>query len=170
MKPIDVSSFLGSLGLSLTIPDNGIRRATQGTEDFLAVYGTFGKAPAGQSIKMNGSIGDIKFDEKKMSLETRSLESTPSLVLTLDSATWTDQSEVRWAIDTGTWSAWHPDRTPVITDSELALQGAHLLHFLKRATTRMRSRAKFHPYLLRSTHCLRCFSVLTIGRCVWPMS
>ncbi|MBP9114056.1 MAG: hypothetical protein KBF88_14690, partial [Polyangiaceae bacterium] len=132
LKPIDVSSFLGSLGLSLTIPDNGIRRATQGTEDFLAVYGTFGKAPAGQSIKMNGSIGDIKFDEKKMSLETRSIESTPSLVLTLDSATWTDQSEVRWAIDTGTWSAWHRNRTPVISDSEIALQGAHLLHFETR--------------------------------------
>ena len=54
--PIDVSSALASYGLSLTVPEGGIRKLSKGSDDFIGIFADLSVAPTKVVIKPHVSI------------------------------------------------------------------------------------------------------------------
>ncbi len=134
MSPIDLSSALSSLGLSLEV--NDIKKLTKGTDDFVGIFATMAKAQgtAMPEADTTAKLLSKKVDKEHMQLSTYSKETLPELVLDLGSSLDDGKRvvEYSWWIDNGTRSPWSTDKHLVLKDEQLFMQGKHVLRVVSR--------------------------------------
>jgi hypothetical protein len=143
IKPVDLSSALGTYGLGLTIPDGGIRKLSKGADDYLAIFANLGKAGmmASQEADVTAKLVEKKVDPNAMSLSTMTRDNAPSLRI-FASSSLDDGSraiEYSWKIDHGTRSAWVQSRDITVKSDGLFLQGKHVLSVYAREHGRVES-------------------------------
>jgi hypothetical protein len=142
---IDLSGMLKSAGLTLTIPDGGIRKLNKDTDDYLGIFANLGiapPAPAGQRLietDVTARLLDKTVHAEAMGLSTADRAKLPALRLALSSSQ--DEgglpTEYSWRIDEGTWSAWSTDRDVTVQTDALFLQGKHVLEVTGRVAGHM---------------------------------
>ncbi len=135
-SPINLSSALGSFGLSLKIPDGGIRKLTKGSESYIGIFGDLGLAGAQfvPQIETSARLVDLTVHPEGMTLTTVRPETAPSLHVMFDSPAdnGTAAVEYAWRLDQGTWSEWARDRDVTIVNPMLYMQAKHTLHVISR--------------------------------------
>ncbi len=129
LKPIDLSTSLASFGLGMTIPDGGIRKLTKGNDDFLAIFANLAlaKGNALQQADVKATITSKTVHPEAMSLATADRAKLPELAVAVSSSS-VGTVEYSYAIDQGTRSAWSTEKSFVIKNDALFLQGKHVLH------------------------------------------
>lgn len=133
-SPVDLSSALSSLGLSLEI--NDIKKLTKGTDDFVGIFATMAKAKTTATAESDttAKLLSKKVDKEHMQLSTYSKETLPELALDLGSSLDDGKRaiEYSWWIDNGTRSPWSTEKHLVIKDEQLFMQGKHVLRVVSR--------------------------------------
>ncbi len=136
LKPISLASLTSSLGISLTIPADGIRKLTSGTDDFLGIFGDLAVAPAGAlKVKPTGQLVSKEVHPEAMALSTYDATKLPTLHLTLGTEPGSGTGkpvEYSYWIDTGTRSLWSTETDVAIQIQTLYLQGHHVLYVTAR--------------------------------------
>lgn len=127
LGPIDLSSATQSLGLSLQIPDGGIRRLQKGADDFVGIFANFGVggAPLVRPAPPSASIDEKHVDPAAMTLSTLTREGLPSLDVTLGRTS--PGLEFGWAIDDAAPAHFSPEPHAHIQTHDLAFEGKHTL-------------------------------------------
>lgn len=120
-------------GFTLNIPDGGLGHVEQGDEEFLAIYASLGIAPATALLPdvMTGLETEAEIVELDLppTEEFAAPPTVPRITLALDAPTAGDEEvEFRTRLNTGFWSRWSTDRTVVIEDGILTIQGRHRLY------------------------------------------
>jgi MYXO-CTERM domain-containing protein len=134
LSAIDLSTALQSVGLSLTIPDGGIRKITKGEDEFLGIFATLGTAPPATPLYLEPQveIAEKTVFADAMTLVTARKEKLPELRVRFGAAGDAADIEYSWALDEGARSAWSREREVVIKDDVLFLQGRHELKLYAR--------------------------------------
>jgi hypothetical protein len=142
LSAIDLSGALSSTGLTLTIPDGGIRKLSKGSDDFLGIFADLGvpatTTPLLPEMKTFARLLDKSVHAEAMGLTTADATKMPALHLAFDSSVARAgmPAEYAWRIDEGTWSAWSPDGDVTLRTAALFLQGKHQLHVASRVAGR----------------------------------
>jgi hypothetical protein len=137
IPPIDLSSALSSLGLTLTIPSAGIQKITQGSENYLGIFGDLGLPTSMPQVDTQATLLGKTVHPEAMTLTAYDPALAPSLHVSLDSSaapadTGPGSVEYAWQIDQGTWSPWTTERDVTIRDPMLFLQAKHTLAVTSR--------------------------------------
>lgn len=135
-KPVDLSSSLKTYGLTLTIPDTGIRKLTKNTDDFLAIFANLGQCMgcALYEADVAARLVGKEVDPAALSLPTFDRAKGPTLHVLASSALddGTRAIEYSWRIDQGTRSEWKASRDLVVAGDAMFLQGKHVLSVYAR--------------------------------------
>jgi MYXO-CTERM domain-containing protein len=134
-SPIDIASALASAGLAMEIPEGGIRKITQGSDDFLAIFANLKVAPpaAHEEVDTRAALVEKIVDPTVMSLDTAVRARFPKLRVRVDSVASSDRPiEHTWWIDDGAHSRWTTARDVVVDHDGMILQGKHVLHVASR--------------------------------------
>ena len=134
LKPISLASLTSSLGISLTIPPDGIRKLTSGTDDFLGIFGDLALAPAGAiKVKPHPNLVEKTVHPEVMTLATYDATKLPTLHVTFGTETPSAEPvEYTYWIDSGTRSPWSTETDVTIQNQTLFLQGQHSLYVSAR--------------------------------------
>ncbi len=136
LKPINLASALSTYGLTLTIPDGGIRKLTKGTDDFIGIFGdlgTSGMMMMKRPVPSANLVGQVVHPEA-MTLTTFDRAKLPALHVQLASEG-SDPGNVveyTWWIDQGSRSPWSTVTDLTIQNDYLFLQGKHTLYVTAR--------------------------------------
>ena len=132
---INLSGALSSLGLSLNIPPGGVRKITQGSEAYLAIFGDLGiPGKVVPQIDTQAQLVEKTVHAEAMQLTTMSPSLMPSVRVRVSSPADNGAAAVEyaWRIDQGTWSAWSRDRDVTVRDPMLFMQAKHVLQVVAR--------------------------------------
>jgi hypothetical protein len=134
IAPINLSSALSSFGLAMTIPADGIKKISQGTDDYLAIFADLTLAGAMPLIHTGVDITNLTVHPEAMSLTTFDPAKAPTMTISLSSPAddGTQPVEYSWWIDTMARSPWSTNRIQTIDPQYLLLQGKHTLHAVAR--------------------------------------
>jgi hypothetical protein len=129
-SPINLSSALGSYGLGLSIPPNGITKLTQGTESYVGIFADLQLATAAveHPLDTRARLVNLTVHPEGMALTTVDPATAPSLEVELGSDAAGAPAEYAWRLDQGTWSEWSPSADVVIKDPTLYMQAKHTLY------------------------------------------
>lgn len=144
IAPIDLSSQLASLGMTLTIPPSvkgkgsaGLRKLTKDTNNYLGIFATLGMAPAAPPppTKTTVDVRGKTIDPAGLRLVTITPDNAPAVALRLGSSLDDGSREVewQWRLDQGLWNPWTAEREVVVRDDWLRVQGRHALTIRSRA-------------------------------------
>jgi MYXO-CTERM domain-containing protein len=129
---INISSALSSYGIGLTIPDTGIRKITQGTDDFLAIFADLTTTTAGarKPAETKAEITGKEVHPEAMTLQGADRALFPKLQLSLSSPDddGTDAIEYSYWIDAQPRSTWSTSTSVTVDSQYLFLQGKHVLY------------------------------------------
>ncbi len=133
LGPIDLSTALASVGLTLDVPAGGIRKLTSGSDDFLAIFANLAKAPAAarEEADTRATLVEKIVDPSAMGLATASRPRFPKLRVRVESVA-SRPTEHTWWIDRGTHAAWTQDHEIVVDQDAMLLQGRHVLSVSSR--------------------------------------
>ncbi len=129
LSPIDVSSSLASMGLTLNLQQQGIRKLNKGQDNFLGIFAAFGIASSTTSLhthtQINGFTKSTPADGFR--LATISPSNQPKVVVHASSTDdyGSNRVEYAWKLDKGFWHPWTTDRELVVDDPFLRIQGHH---------------------------------------------
>jgi hypothetical protein len=131
-SPINLSSALASFGVNLSIPANGFRKLTKGTDDFVALFAdlTTTTAMFVPRVSTQARIVSQDVHPEAMALNTADPAKFPKLRVALSSPE-DDGSgavEYTWWVDDQPHAAWTTARDVEVTGQYLFLQGKHTLH------------------------------------------
>jgi hypothetical protein len=136
-KPIDLSSALSSLGLTMNIPQGGIRKLTKDNDQYLAIFAELAtpKGPKAMDVETTASLVSKTVHPESMTLTTMRASDAPSIRVRFDSPEddGSGKVEYAWRLDRGTWSAWSSERDVTIADPMLFFQAKHSLQVAARA-------------------------------------
>lgn len=128
-SPIDLSSALSSVGLSMEV--GSIKKLTKGTDDYVGIFANLSKAAGTATVEADTKavLASKKVPVDHMGLSTMNDVDLPELIVDLSSPLEGSAQaiEYSWWIDQGTRSAWSPDKHVTIKDGQLLLQGRHVL-------------------------------------------
>lgn len=129
LSPIDISSSLASMGLTLEIPPGGIRKLSEGSDNFLGVFASFGIATTTTSLEADTKIDSITklTPADGFRLTTINASNRPKLTVLASSPSdfGSNQLEYAWKVDKGYWHGWSTSRQLTIDDAILRMQGRH---------------------------------------------
>lgn len=136
IPPIDVSSLAGGVGLSLDVPDDGVKKLQKGSDAFLGIFASLARGTTAATLASTTSVrvGTLTVDPEAMGLAGADPGKAPTLEVELGSPL-DDGSRVveyRTWIDEGTPSAWTTEKKLVLRHPALFLQGKHVLHASSR--------------------------------------
>lgn len=154
IAPIDLSSALGSLGLTLTIPETvagkgspGLRKLTQGSDNYLGIFATLGiGAPAPFAPnKTTVALVNKNIDSEAFRIATAQPSNVPAVNIQLASELDNGAQAVEYSyrVDQGAWKPFTRERMITVRDEWLRLQGKH--------TISARSRVVGHPESMDET-------------------
>jgi hypothetical protein len=131
---ISLASLTSSLGVSLTIPADGIRKLTSGTDDFLALFGDLALDPSAQvsHVTPQARLVGQEIHPEVMTLQTYDVSKLPTLHVTVGTEGETSPVEYAYWIDQGTRSPWTTETSLTIQNQTLFLQGYHTLYVTAR--------------------------------------
>jgi hypothetical protein len=135
IAPINLSSALSSFGLAMTIPADGIKKISEGTDDYLAIFADLTLAAAAMPLVHTGvDITNLTVHPEAMALTTYDVTKAPTMTIALSSPTddGTQAVEYSWWIDTMARSPWSTARVQTIDPQYMLLQGKHTLHAVAR--------------------------------------
>lgn len=140
-SPFDLSSALSSFGVGVDVTQ--IRKLTKGQDDFVGIFANLSTTKK-SSLVLDTQIAlrSKTVHPDRMQLATYTRDALPELVVEAHaSADGDDGGEVEyaWWIDDGSRSAWSTnarDATWTIKDTQLLLQGKHVLHMVDRQKDR----------------------------------
>ena len=135
LKPISLASLTSSIGVNLTIPSGGIRKISQGTDDYVAIFADLGIAPASGIVKVHPQVSLLgkEVHAEAMALNSYSASKLPQLHVSFGTAEpAASPVEYSWWIDQGTRSAWSTATDVTIQNDTLFLQGKHQLYVSAR--------------------------------------
>ncbi len=154
IAPIDLSSALGSLGLTLTIPESvdgqgspGLRKLTNGNDNYLGIFATLGiGAPA--PFKANTttlSVVKKNVDPAAFRIASALESNVPAVNIQMSSPldNGAQAIEYSYRVDRGAWRPFTRERMVTVRDEWLRLQGKH--------TISARSRVVGHPESMDET-------------------
>ncbi len=135
IKPFKLDSALASLGLTLTIPPDGIRKLTKGTDNFLSIFATLGVATsATPTARTTAEITKYTVDAASLSkLETFGDHPVEVMVhgkSDLDDGT--HEVEYAYKVDGGTWTTFEKGADFTVTSPFFLLQGKHTIFVTSR--------------------------------------
>jgi hypothetical protein len=134
--PIDVSGALAGYGIGISIPKDGFRKLTKGTDDFLALFADLTSLPTGaiQHAEAKAAIVRTEIHPEAMTLQGATRALFPKLWLVLSSPTEDAATPIEFAywIDDQPRSAWTTAHEIVADDQYLFLQGKHVLYVTAR--------------------------------------
>ena len=129
LSPIDVSSALSSLGLTLNLQQNGLRKLSKNQDNFLGVFASFGVAVPTTSLEIDTFVDgwNKSTPADGFRLTTMSVENQPKVHFRVSSPSGYGSNEVEyaWKIDRGYWHPWTTSRDLVVDDPFLRMQGLH---------------------------------------------
>jgi hypothetical protein len=136
IKPIDISSSLSSLGLTLVLQKSGLRKLTSGSDNFLGVFAALGIAPQTTPIQSKTSAGiEAKLGAREgFALATHTIENAPRVLVRAGSQLDDGSRAVEYSykLDQGYWHVWTRDRRIVVDDPFLMMQGRHRIYVTSR--------------------------------------
>jgi hypothetical protein len=136
ISPISLASLTASLGISFTIPADGIRKLTSGTDDFLAIFGNLALAPAGAiKVRPTATLTSQEVHPEAMALDNYDAAKLPTLHLTFGTEPGSGSGgavEYTYWIDQGTRSLWSTETDVSIQNQSLYMQGHHILNVSAR--------------------------------------
>jgi MYXO-CTERM domain-containing protein len=153
IAPINLSSALGSLGLTLTIPETidgqgspGLRKLNNGNDNYLGIFATLGIA--GAPFKANTttlSVVKKNVDPAAFRIASATEDNAPAVHIQLSSPADNGAQAVEYSyrVDQGAWKPFRRERMVTVRDEWLRLQGKH--------TISARSRVVGHPESLDET-------------------
>ncbi len=145
ISPIDLSSQLASLGMTLTIPPSvkgkgspGLRKLDEGSDNYLGIFATLGLAQAPYIHAPTKTSVDVlrkTVDPAGLRLVTMTADNAPAVALRFGSSLDDGSREIewQWRIDQGVWNPWTSSRDVVLRDDWLRVQGRHTLTVRSRA-------------------------------------
>ncbi len=139
-KPIDISTALASVGLSLDIPAGGIRKLTSGNDDFIGIFANLAKSAgtAHEEADTRASIVEKIIDRDAMSLATADRARFPKLRVHAEGIA-SHPTEQTWWVDDGPHAAWSQSSELLVDQDAMLLQGHHVLHVSSRVVGVMAS-------------------------------
>lgn len=148
IQPINLSSALSSLGLTLTIPETidgqgspGLRKLTSGTDNYLGIFATLGiAAPAPFAPNHTTfSVVNKQLDHAAFRIASATPENVPAVNIQMSSMhdNGANVVEYSYRVDQGAWKPFTRERMVTVRDEWLRLQGKH--------TISARSRVVGHP-------------------------
>jgi hypothetical protein len=138
IKPISIATLTSSLGLSLTIPPDGIRKLSAPsagqTYDFLSIFGDLSVGSPGMTkVQPTVHIVEKEVHADAMSIATYDPAKLPTLHVVFGTAEPTPGPvEYAYWIDQGARSAWSTATTVDIQNAQLFFQGKHTLYVSAR--------------------------------------
>lgn len=135
--PIDLASATASLGVSIKIADGGIRKISEGSDDFLALFASIAPAaatPAQLVLTPTAHVSAMTVDAKALSVAAFDATKAPAVELELGASGPDAQRDLEWlvTINGAAWSDWSADRHRTITSPVLMAQGRHTLEVQAR--------------------------------------
>jgi hypothetical protein len=132
ISPIDLASATASLGVSIKIADGGIRKLTEGTDDFLALFASITPASTTTAplvLRPTAHVSAMHVDAKALSVAAFDATKAPSVELDLGAEGPDAQRELEWlvTINGAAWSDWSSEKHRTITSPVLMAQGRHIL-------------------------------------------
>jgi MYXO-CTERM domain-containing protein len=132
LSPIDLSGALSSYGLNLSIPSDGFRKLTKGTDDYVALFAdlTTGTSMFAPQVDTRVAILHQEVHPEAMTLATADASKFPRLEVALSSPgdDGTRTLEYTFWIDDQPHSAWSTARVVQVDSQYLFLQGKHVLY------------------------------------------
>ncbi len=142
LKTLDPSSSLESLGLTLTIPEGGIRKLHKGNDDYLSIFADFGTPTTNAIVQTDTRAALVKKTvyAEAMGLMTAREDKMPELEVLLSSSLENVPGPVEYSywIDESSHSAWSREddashqKMLFVRDRYLFLQGKHTLYVSSR--------------------------------------
>jgi MYXO-CTERM domain-containing protein len=138
LKAISLNQLLGTLGLTLTIPDTvagkgspGLRKLTKGSDNYLGIFAAL-DVPAPPPSPSPGAHADVagkKVDPAGLRVATLTAENAPVVKLQLgaDHDDGTTPIEYTWRLDDGLWHPFTRDRSIDVEDGWLRVEGKHVI-------------------------------------------
>ncbi|MBK9263594.1 MAG: hypothetical protein IPM54_27785 [Polyangiaceae bacterium] len=147
IAPIDLSSALGSLGLTLTIPETvdgqgspGLRKLTQGNDNFLGIFATLGTGPVAPLLpnKTTVSVVGKDIDPAGFRIASADESNVPGVNIQMSSPldNGTHAVEYSYRVDNGAWKPFRRERMVTVRDEWLRLQGKHTISARSRVVGR----------------------------------
>ncbi|WP_235879705.1 MYXO-CTERM sorting domain-containing protein [Polyangium aurulentum] len=146
INPIDLSDALGSVGLTLTIPETvegkgsaGLRRLSKGQDNYLGIFATLGIAPAqpfapAKAVDTDARVISKEIDKAAFRIATARPENAPVVTLQMSSPLDTGAQAVEYSyrVDRGAWHPFTRERIVDVRDEWLRLQGKHVISVRSR--------------------------------------
>lgn len=133
----DASSALASFGLGMEFTD--FRKIVKGKDDFVGLFANLKAASAKTSLVLDteGSIVAKAVQPDRMQLATYARDALPELTLDVRAPNGGGEAvEYSWWIDGGSRAPWKAGEHLVVKDTQLLLQGKHVLHVAARIAGR----------------------------------
>ncbi len=134
IKPVSLASLTSSLGLTVTIPPDGIRKLTAPsggtTYDFISIFGdlALGATPA-IKVQPKAHLVSKEVHPEAMALSTYDAAKLPTLHMQFGTEEPTENPvEYSYWIDQGTRSPWSTATEVAIQNQTLLFQGKHVLY------------------------------------------
>jgi MYXO-CTERM domain-containing protein len=132
ISPIDLASATASLGVSINIVDGGIRKVTEGTDDFLALFANIGPAAATQPYMIaspKASVRAVHVDAKALEVATFDASRAPSIEIDVDAEGPEATGDLEWlvTVNGAAWSDWSSERHRTVRSPVFLAQGRHTL-------------------------------------------
>ncbi|MGD0529671.1 MAG: MYXO-CTERM sorting domain-containing protein, partial [Polyangiaceae bacterium] len=135
-SPIDISSALASYGVGLTIPSDGFRKLTKGTDTFLGLFANLETTPATmvKPAETQAAITGKEIHPEAMTLQGANRALFPKLQLAVSSPGADGSAAVEYSywIDAQPHSSWTTSTSITVDNQYLFLQGKHVLYVAAR--------------------------------------
>jgi len=131
ISPINLSSALANYGLNLSIPANGFRKLTKGTDDFVALFADL-TTSTGMVVPLDTQAELVRMEvhPEALALDTADESKFPKLHVALSSPQDDGRGSVEytWWIDDQPHAPWTTSRDVDVSGQYLFLQGKHTLY------------------------------------------
>lgn len=135
-----VSDALSSLGLTLDLRQEGIKRLHKGDDNFLGVFAAFGLASSTTSLEADTSVelAGKSLVREGFRLTTATADNRPRVVVRAASSLnyGSNLIEYTYKLDNGFWRPWQSDPEIVVDDAYLLMQGVHRVSVKSRIAGR----------------------------------
>jgi hypothetical protein len=133
---IQVSDMLSSLGLTLDLRQEGVRRLNKGDDAFLGIFAGFGIASQTTSLRSETTAEVIGKSARLegFRLSTANPANRPSVVIRANSSLnyGANVVEYTYKLDNGLWHPWRSSNELVVEDAFLMMQGVHTVAIKSR--------------------------------------
>ncbi len=152
LPPVDISTMLASTGLELQIPPTvegkgspGLRKLSKNNDAFLGLFATLAIASsdnmaapsngyAGGNSETSAQLSELRIDPAGLRLSSATADNGPRATLKLGSSLDDGSRQIEWQykLDKGPWHPFTTERSIVVDDGWLRVQGRHVVHVRSR--------------------------------------